>query len=328
MDEYTKVHTNLDLDGNAIKGAKVNEVPAEDGHIVNKAALDNAGTYNTDLVNQFPNTMKQFGAIPPGTNVKDKTIKEILDMAMYEDTPPTFTEAVIPAVSLGNKMIGTDLVISFTPNITLNDRPSVVSAKATIVRNPEGYTEMTVTIGQVASFASTPVHKSLAPTVKVTVEAMNAKNSAFGNLVNPPSPYDVQTELSRLMTYTALYPYFIKLFAKTDALPNLNTVTFAELMALGVQSISNAAFCETAGAEYTHAFSAGQGPYFMLIALQGNVNLNVKIDGTDDISSTFTKTLRTLTVPNLTGVTPQYSLFWHDTGVVPFGAALNYILKR
>lgn len=324
-------YLNLNIHGNFIKNAKA-EDPVDDLDVANKGYADGLAVYDTQLAVDFDNTMSALGAMPAGTPVNGLTIKEILDRALFPEIPPTFTESALTASGGGVGMVGFPVTISTTITATMRDRQTPIQSMAAYaMRNPDGAYNVTVPFtgtGGPFTFPQMLAHKAMAMKVSGVFLPALPKLSSWGNPVNPPAAMGVSRTIDANIAFTALYPYFYMKIPKGMPMPDPATAAYGDLMAAGGATISPQAFCETAGATATLSFNAGEGPYNIFIALYGNVSINAKLGGSDDISSTFIKTLRVLSVPGMAGLTPQYSIFVHDTGAVPFAAPTTYVLTR
>jgi hypothetical protein len=326
------IYSDLDLHGGSVKGKVNDEDIIQDDDIPNKLYADKKEKYDTALVTEYKETFSDLGALPAGTDVSGKTIKDILDLALFPDIDPLFKESVL-TITGGpfSAMVGYNLSMQINAVATLNDRPSITQMSAFIKRNPEDDSNVLLTLSGNSASYTFPTVKALKTTVaSVTakVNGMLPKLSTHGNTVNPPAEYSVITNIQQNIPITVLYPYFIKLYDEGAPTLDPTALTYADLMSLNVASMQNSQFCETDGAEHTLLFANGSGPYTILIAIYGNVNLKASINGSDDISATFTKTLRTLSVPGVTNVTAQYSLFKHTTGKIPFASDISYTFTR
>lgn len=90
-----KYYHNLDLLKNELKNALVKIAPSESHDIVNLESLNKSFIYDTAKAISIKNVYTTVGGLTAGTDVSDKTLKELFDLIFFTSTDAIYTYPII-----------------------------------------------------------------------------------------------------------------------------------------------------------------------------------------------------------------------------------------
>lgn len=313
-------YTGIDLKENYISNANVPDVDESDpdSSAIPKGYCDEKTIYNTTLADGKQVSDIAVGGIAAGTQVFDKTVKELLDNMFYPLQPAVY---YLPTLSFvinksGYQEVGDIFDINCVSNFTIRDSDGLRTA------TPYTYEGAGITVPvesnlntyTLSNYTTTEGTNSWIGRVKYLGSSV-IKNDTHGN--PDTSGQFADGELVKSDNFTGAWPIFAQVLDGNIAAPTTPT----QLRANDGKSVS------AIPSEFTIIIPSGGTKTVILAIPTTSKTLEVIKDGALPITASFIKQGNlVVTDLNSTGQTKTYSL-WRHTNGVGYTTNSEYIIR-
>lgn len=305
-----QIHRSYDFNGNRIVNALASDIEdtSDDNAIANKKYVEQSVTLNDDIVEQVQSTTVTVGGITAGTNVKNKTIKEVISDILFKRVLPTYqlpvmTFNVLPSGASMKTEVGSSDTITLQSLVTLNDSAGLevngYYFDGTSISNPVRISQNQLSVNAVmrpSNVWNAKVYYTAPGTIKQDSLGTSHPELIFANGV-----------LTKSYTHIAYWPIY---YGSVNGNVNMPTANSVHATGTGLNKALN-----SVSAKYSVQILAGNERTVFYIIPMDVTSYIVRKDGITINQAVSVSKMNVSDAFN-SGQTNTYTVFRHHTGSV------------